>query len=196
MLKIGMFVLGCFLLMTAWSSRAFGQTFAEIPEDVSVRFVFKSSGNMNMVGTPDIPVIVSVVLTNKSEEERSVFVSRFVSLDDSKPKDFPLGCSIRITDAKGTQLLQHKDFPDGFFTSLAAAGMSEETLKKDGRNRFTIPPKERRGFNIPVSAVLVGGSADATWPIQDGKFLPGAYRFKVKWGGKESTEFSLTVTAQ
>lgn len=186
----------CALAVLAFGQAEGGPSFADVPEDVSVRFVFKNSGNMNMVGAPDIPVIVSVVLTNKSEEERTVFVARFVNAEDSKPKEFPLGLAIRITDAKGTALLQNKDLPSGYFTSLLPGGIEEVALKKDGRNRFTIPPKERRGFNIPVAAVLVGGGTDATWPVVDGKFLPGAYRFKVKWAGKESGEFSLTVTSQ
>src|SRR6266571_2477126 len=67
-----------------------GPTFAEVPDDISVKFMFKNSGNYNMVGTLDIPVIVSVVLTNKSEESLTVFVTRFLSVAEDKPLDFPL----------------------------------------------------------------------------------------------------------
>ena len=170
-----------------------GPTFAEVPEDVSVRFMFKSSGNYNMVGTADIPVIVSVVLTNKSEEPLTVFVTRYMLIEDDKPADFPLGCAVRITDAKGAPLLQNKDHPDGYWTSLTTEAKDDTRFRKDSRNRFEVPSKERRAFNIPLAVLLAGGGTDATWPVTDGKFIPGAYRFKVRWAGKESPEFSLTV---
>ena len=171
-----------------------GLTFAEVPEDVAVRFMFKSSGNTNMVGSPDIPVIVSVVLTNKSEEPQMVFVTRYKEMEEDKPLDFPLGCAVRITDAKGAVLLQNKDHPDGYWTSLTSNAKDDGLFRKDSRNKFEVPSKERRAFNIPLAVLLAGGGADATWPVADGKFLPGAYRFKIRWAGKESPEFSLTIT--
>ena len=170
-----------------------GPTFAEVPDDVSIRFMFKSSGNYNMVGSPDIPVIVSVVLTNKSDDVLNVFVTRYMAIDDDKPLDFPLGCAVRITDAKGAALLQHKDHPDGYWSSLIPTAPNETALRSDMRNHFEVPSKERRAFNIPLAALLAGGTGP-NWPLADGKFTPGAYRFKVRWAGKESPEFSLTIT--
>jgi len=170
-----------------------GPTYAEVPDDVSVRFMFKSSGNTNMVGSPAIPVIVSVVLGNKSDDALVVFVTRYLQQLDDKPLDFPLGCAIRITDAKGTMLLQKKDHPDGYWSSHTSTEKDENVFRKDSRNKFEVPGKERRAFNIPVAVLLAGGGTDATWPIVEGKFIPGVYRFKVRWGGKESPEFSLTI---
>ena len=170
-----------------------GPTYAEVPEDVSVRQVFKSSGNYNMVGTPDIPVLVSVVLSNKNTEEAlTVFVTRFRSTDDDKPLDFPYGCAVRITDAKGAPLLQHPDHPDGYWTSLITDAKDDSAFRKDARNRCEVPPKERRAFSVNIATLLAGGTGPA-WPIVDGKFMPGAYRFKFRWAGKESPEFSLTI---
>lgn len=169
-----------------------GPYFADVPEDISVRQMFKSSGNYNMMGTPDIPVIVSVVLTNKTEEARTVFVTRYKSMEDDKPLDFPYGCAVRITDAKGTPLLEHKDHPDGYWSSLTTDATDDTLFRKDSRNRFEVPPKERRAFSINIANLLVGGTGTA-WPVADGKFIPGAYRFKFRWAGKESPEFSLTV---
>ena len=187
------------LLPLAWSVAAVAQvmadgpTFAEVPEDVSIKFMFKSSGNYNMVGSPDIPVVVSVVLTNKGDEPLSVFVTRYINQEDDKPLDFPLGCAVRITDAKGTALLQHAEHPDGYWTSLTTAEKDDAVFRKDSRNHFDVPSKERRAFNIPLATLLAGGTGP-TWPVADGKLLPGAYRFKVRWAGKESPEFSLTIT--
>lgn len=172
-----------------------GPTFAEVPEDISVRQVFKSSGNYNMVGTPDIPVLVSVVLTNKTEEPLTVFVTRFRSMEDDKPLDFPLGCAVRITDAKGVPLLDHKDHPDGYWTSLTTDAKDDSMFRKDARNRCEVPPKERRAFSINIATLLAGGTGPA-WPVVDGKFAPGAYRFKFRWAGKESPEFSLTIMSK
>ncbi len=170
-----------------------GLTFAEVPDDIQVRHIFKNSGNNNMVGTPDIPVIVSVVLTNKNTEEaQTVFVTRFKSMDDDKPLDFPYGCAVRITDAKGTPLLDNKDHPDGYWTSLTTDVKDDAVFRKDTRNRFEVPPKERRAFSINIATLLVGGTGPS-WPVVDGKFIPGAYRFKFRWAGKESPEFSLTI---
>jgi hypothetical protein len=53
---------------------------------------------------------------------------------------------------------------------------------------------ERRAFSIPLAALLEGGGTGANWPLAEGKFVPGVYRFKIRWAGKESPEFSLTVT--
>jgi len=170
-----------------------GLTYAEVPEDIQVRHIFKSSGNFNMVATPDIPVIVAVVLTNKNTEEpQTVFVTRFRSTEDEKPLDFPLGCAVRITDAKGTVLLDNKDHPDGYWTSLTSDAKDDAAFRKDARNRCEVPPKERRVFSINIATLLAGGTGPA-WPVADGKFIPGAYRFKFRWAGKESPEFSLTI---
>ena len=170
-----------------------GPAFAEVPEDVSVRFMFKSSGNYNMVGTPDIPVIISVVLTNKTDDALTVFVTRYKEIEDDKPLDFPLGCAARITDAKGTALLQNKNHADGYWSSLTTNAKDDTGFRKDTRNRFEVPSKERRAFSIPLAVLLAGGGTDASWPVVDGKFIPGAYRFKIRWAGKESPEFSLTI---
>jgi len=184
-------VAGCVSALAQFDSA--GPTYAEVPEDVSIRFMFKSSGNYNMVGSPDIPVIISVVLTNKSEESMNVFVTRYLNQEDDKPADFPLGCAVRITDAKGTALLQHKDHPEGYWTSLTTTAPDDSNYRKDARNHFEVPSKERRAFNIPLAVLLNGGTGPA-WPVADGKLIPGAYRFKVRWAGKESPEFSLTIT--
>ena len=173
-----------------------GPTYAEVPEDVQVRFVFKSSGNYNMVGAPDVPVIVAVVLTNKTEEPLTVFVTRYLNQEDDKPLDFPLGCAVRITDAKGTALLQSKDHPDGYWSSATPTAPDDSAFRKDTRNTFEVPGKERRAFSIPLAALLAGGGAAGSWPVVDGKFVPGAYRFKVRWAGQESPEFSLTIMAK
>lgn len=192
--------LGCALLLAGGltcrlpaQSADGGPTFAEVPEDISVRFMFKSSGNTNMVGTPDIPVIVSVVLTNKTEEPHMVFVTRYKDIEEDKPLEYPYGCAVRITDAKGTVLLQNKDHPDGYWTALTTEAKDDAVFRRDARNKFEVPSKERRAFNIPLGTLLNGGGTDATWPVVDGKFIPGAYRFKVRWAGKESPEFSLTI---
>jgi hypothetical protein len=169
-----------------------GPTFAEVPEDIQVRALFKASGNYNMVATPDIPVLVSVVLTNKSEEAREVFVTRYKSMEDDRPLDFPYGCAVRITDAKGTALLQSPAHSDGYWTSLTSEAKDDAIFRSDTRNRFEVPSKERRAFSINIATLLTGGTG-AAWPIVEGKFLPGAYRFKFRWAGKESPEFSLTI---
>jgi len=178
----------------AQSAGSGGPNFAEVPEDVSVRFVFKSSGNLNMVGNPDIPVIVSVILSNKSDDTLSVFLTRFLSVDEDKSLDYPMGCAVRITDAKGTPLLQDKDHPDGYWTSLTNKATDDSAFRKDPRNFCEVPSKERRAFNVPIALVLSGAPAGGGWPVVDGKFIPGAYRLKVRWAGKESPEFSLTIT--
>ena len=189
--RVGMVLFIPFALVV-WAQAQAGPTYAEVPEDISVRFMFKSSGNNNMVGTPDIPVIVSVVLTNKTDDALSVFVTRYLNTEDDKPLDFPLGCAVRITDTKGAELLQQKDHPDGYWTSLTTTAADDTGFRKDARNNFDVPSKERRAFNIPLAALLAGGTG-AGWPVADGKFIPGAYRFKVRWAGQESPEFSLTI---
>ena len=55
-----------------------------------------------------------------------------------------------------------------------------------------VPSKERRAFSVNIATLLAGGAGPG-WPIVDGKFIPGAYRFKFRWAGKESPEFSLTI---
>lgn len=193
--RVGLFAILPLLLGATLLAQvtADGPTYAEVPENVSVRFMFKSSGNYNMVGSPDIPVIISVVLTNKGEEPVDVYVTRFLSTEDDKPAEFPLGCAVRMTDPKGAALLQHNDHPDGYWSSLTTAAPDDTAFRKDRRNHFEVPAKERRAFNIPLAALLAGGTGP-TWPVADGKIAPGAYRFKVRWAGKESPEFSLTIT--
>jgi hypothetical protein len=171
-----------------------GPTYAEVPEDIQIRFMLKSTGNYNMVGTSDMPVIVAVVLTNKTGEALPVFVTRYLSQEDDRPLDYPLGCAARLTDGKGTVLLQQKDHPDGYWSALKSDARDDKVFRKDSRNHFEVPSMERRAFSIPLAALLEGGGAGANWPLAEGKFAPGVYRFKIRWAGKESPEFSLTVT--
>lgn len=195
LVRLGMALLLPLILagvVQAQSADGSGPTFADVPEDIQIRPVFKSSGNYNMVGTPEMPVIVAVVLTNKTEEARTVFVTRYKNIEEDKPLDFPYGCAVRITDAKGTPLLEDKNHPDGYWSSLTTDAKDDVIFRKDSRNRFEVPPKERRAFSINIATLLAGGTGSA-WPVVDGKFIPGAYRFKFRWAGKESQEFSLTV---
>lgn len=172
-----------------------GPLFALVPDEVSVRYMFKSSGNFNMVAAPDFPVVVSIVLTNATEEAHTIFITRYGNLEEDKPLDYPLGCAVRITDAKGNALLQHKEHADGYWSSLGATAEAESIYRKDSRNIFEVPAKSRRAVSINIATLLAGGTGEG-WPVVDGKFLPGAYRFKFRWAGKESQEFSLTITSK
>jgi hypothetical protein len=94
--------------------------------------------------------------------------------------------------ASCTFLNQNSDRTDGYWTSLTTEVKDDAVFRKDSRNRFEVPAKERRAFSVNIATLLAGGTG-AGWPIVNGKFLPGAYRFKFRWAGKESPEFSLTI---
>ncbi len=166
---------------------------ALVPPGILMQFMLKNSGNNNLVGKPDMPVTISVVLTNKSDESLAVFAVRFLNADDSDALAFPLGCMVRITDPKGNPLLPQTARPDGYWGLANTAEVDDTVLAEDPRNHFAIPPHERRAFSVPVAAVLAGGGTGPGWPVVDGKFIPGAYRFKFRWAGQESPEFSLTI---
>lgn len=191
--------MGLLLFCTIWGlavAQAVPESaYAATPADLQVKFTLKNAGNNSMVGNPDIPVIISVILTNKTLEPMNVFVTRYLSEDDSDPQAYPLGCAVRITDAKGTPLLQNKDHPDGYWSALKPDPAVASAYTTDSRNHFDVPPNERRAFNVPVAALLEGGGAAGAWPVVGGKFVPGAYKFKFRWAGQESPEYTLTILA-
>lgn len=138
---------------------------------------------------PTDPVTVVLTFSNPG---KSIIDFRIHDRDLNRKLPYPVGCSVRFTDAAGNV---HPDArANGEWWSQYIIW---STLFIEGEDAFSLHrllPGEEFRYEVSLAEVLAGGEWFRGWPYYPKTgFVPGRWLFRFRYNDRTSEEFTLIV---